>query len=416
MLREIAAAFGVCVTSAHKYVRTLERKGYLAVEAHAHRGIRLTRGRREWKVREEWRGDFEKRIGARLRDETDLARVFVIVRDEVRPWLDVGSAELFVHDAHRRELRGVEFFDIHHADLANPGGGDRSRDPLMEQALRRRKTANEAGHAAVPVIGRDRILGVLRLEEARPGRDMDEVKIARAAMAAAAIAPALEQGTLNAELRRRIRLQSALIALVRSINSAADFQKIVRDIYAIVGDLVDAPYFMIAVKNDDGQWLLLMETDHVDGRVFEDYTPHPVPIDHMGLRVLKDQPYYIQHRTPEEIRVLEAKGRQPSKEGWNPVGVVEKRSRSILCVRLISGGEMIGYVSAQSYRYNAYSVRDAEDLLLIGKYIGLALQNAWRRDRRWAELEGEIKQVVAATDRDLRPRLEALARKVVLQR
>ena len=36
-----------------------------------------------------------------------------------------------------------------------------------------------------------------------------------------------------------------------------------------------------------------------------------------------------------------------------------------------------GYLSAQSYGYNAYAIRDAEDLNLIGEYIGLALQRAW---------------------------------------
>ena len=103
------------------------------------------------------------------------------------------------------------------------------------------------------------------------------------------------------------------------------------------------------------------------------------PIENEAWPELQRRPWYILHRTPEQIRALEAGGEHPSAEGWNPVGITQKRSRSFLCVPLKTEGGMVGYLSAQSYEYNRYSIRDAEDLILIGEYVGLALRNAWRR-------------------------------------
>ena len=97
-LGEIATAFGVSVGSVSHYLRSLRRKGYLTVARYAHRGIRLTRGRREWKVRRSWQGEFDRRIGSKLEGETDLVRIFGTVGADLQAWLDVDRAELFVHD------------------------------------------------------------------------------------------------------------------------------------------------------------------------------------------------------------------------------------------------------------------------------------------------------------------------------
>ena len=421
-LKETASAFGISISNVQKYVAALGRKGYLTVERHAHRGIRLTRSRREWRVRRAWRGDFEERIGAKLRAETDLRRIFAIVRDGIRAWMDVERAELFVHEPQRRELRASSFYEVHPAGTAGTDPPAGAVDPVVGAALRKRKAVVEGSVAAFPVPGRDRALGVLRLEARGGGAGFDEAKVARAAMAAAALSPALEQGTLHEELRHRIRLQSALVTLIRTINSTADLPNILRDVYGIVGGLVDAPCFMIAVTDDEGRWWLLMSTDHADGRVVEDFTPHPViPVDNPALRVIRDHPYYILHRTPEQIREMEGIGAGPTKDGWSRLGV-PKRSRSILYVPLKTGGEAIGYLSVQSYAYNAYSLRDADDLILIGEYIGLALQGAWRKQtervrlasaqailERFRGLDGELARIAARETGAVRGPLEALA-------
>ncbi len=426
-LKETASAFGVSISNVQKYVAALGRKGYLTVERHAHRGIRLTRSRREWKVRRAWRGDFEERIGAKLRGETDLLRIFAIVRDGIRSWMDVERAELFVHEPQRRELRASSFYDVHPPGVAGSGPASGGADPVVGAALRKRKAVVEGSVAAFPVPGRDRVLGVLRLEARAGGPGFDEVKVARASMVAAALSPALEQATLHAELRRRIRLQSALVTLIRTINSTAELPNILRDVHGIVCGLVDAPCFMIAVTDDAGRWWLLMSTDRADGRVVEDFTPHPViPVDNPALRVIRDHPYYILHRTPEQIRELERTGAGPTKDGWSRLGI-PKRSRSILYVPLKTGGVSIGYLSVQSYAYNAYSLRDADDLILIGEYIGLALQNAWRKEKdlvrmqsartmldRFRGLDADLVHIAARGPAKLRGPLEALAALVEL--
>ncbi len=393
-IQEIATAFGICVSTTHKHVHVLRKKGYLDVSRYARRGIRPLQGRRAGKVRREWRGDFDRRVGEKLRGETELPRLFGIVREEVRAWLDVEKAELFVRDPRSRELKGEIFFGAHPTGTGDPAAG--AADTVTREAMNRRKLALAPPAAALPLPGRDRVPGVLRIEDRRPGAVIDDVKLARLAIAAAAIAPVLDRGALDAELRRRIRLQSALVTLARSVHATDDFQAIVGQVYGIVADLMDAPFFHVVVRDDAGQWWLLMETDHADGQVVEDLKPKPVdPVSNATIRALKDRPWYILHRTPAEVKALEALGDRPAPGGYKPEGIVGKRSRSLLGVPLATGGERIGYISAQSYRYNAYSVQDAEDLILLGEYLGLVLQRAWRREKEREGME-KLRGVVAA--------------------
>ena len=430
--REIADAFGISVSSVQEHLAALKRKQYLDVIPRVRRGIRLTRGRREWRVERTSRGEFEKRFGERLRRETDLQGLFTLVREEFPAWLGVGRAGLFVRDAARRAWRGEAFFERRPGEATTAAQAE-VRDPLLDAVLRRRRPAAEGTAAAVPVLARDRVLGALRLEDARnagpstgsgqagPG----EAAVTRAAMAAAALAAILERASLDAELRRGIRLQAALVALCRTLNSAGDLGRVLSDIYEIVAGLVPAEYFHIGAKDEDGQWWILLERDLVDGKPWE-YPGFQRAEMHTSeaKRAIQTQPFYIRHRTPEEIRVLEGKGPEhidPSSGGTS--GDVSKRGRSLLYVPLRTGGEIVGYFTAQSYSYNAYSIRNAEDLILVGEYIGLAVQNAWRREKERAGLErvrsilaafdgreGELKRAAARAGGAVRAPLESLAR------
>ena len=368
-LAEIAAAFGMSPPGAFKHVRALARKGCLVVSPGLHRGIRLKGGRRRWKVQGALRGDFDRRIGAKLAGETDLRRIFDVVAGDVRTWLDVERAELLVHDPAHRMLRGRAFYSPQSemdAEMNSCGRGlpaptrvaqnspeeiTRSRPDLSAEApgagaeaegrshnssssisdpgaglaagaLRRRKPAVAGGLAAVPVPASGRVAGVLVLTDRRAGRAFDETRLARAAMAAAALGPALEQAALGEELRRRIRLQAALAALCRTVNAVRDFQTVAREVHAIVRGLVDADYFEITVHDSD-RWWVLLESDTVDGVTKANDVPHVVdPVDNPGLRAIRTRPYYILHRTPAEIARLEGAGRAASADGWNPVGHV----------------------------------------------------------------------------------------------
>ena len=410
-LKEISSAFSVCIGTVQSHIRALQKKGYLSVESNVHRGIRLPTRKREWEAHREGRGDFEERIGSKLRAETDLRKIFATVRGDLQAWLGADRVDLFVYDVNRRELRGSSFFGVHfpgEPDVQQPesvadsisGLAFRRRKPVVETEAERTKVfETEAAArpglkacAAIPILGRDRVLGILRLDHNGNPGFFDEQATGRAAVSAAALAPALEQGTLHAELQTQIRLQSALVALCRTINSSRDFQKILHDVYDIVRGLVDTPVFIIAVKDDAGQWWFLLETDVIDGKEWEDNNPHRADIgQNEALRTLQIQPYYIKHRTPEEVRILESRGPNFTGAGWLPVGNVTRRSCSIMYVPLKSGGEMMGYLSSQSYQYNAYSIQDAESLMLIGEYIGLAVQNAWRKEKERARLDAAEK-------------------------
>ncbi len=415
LLREIAAAFSIAVGSVQDHLAALHRKGYLDVARRARRGIRLTRGKREWKVRRTWSGEFEKRFGDRLRGETDLPGLFALVREGFPAWLGAGTAALVVHDAARRAWRDESFFRANAAGAA-PGAHlpGEVRDPLLDAVLRRRRSAldspqvrddiahpsaspstpGERGGSrvlAVPVLERDRVLGALRIES----RELDDAVTTRAAMAAAELAPALARAALDAELRRGIRTQASLLELVRALNRSDALEPFIHSVYEIIARRIEVGYFTIAAMDDDGKWWTLLERDELDGRVWIDAKIQPaVAQRHEGVAAVRKSPFFIKHRTPEEIRVLEAKGPHVTAEGYVAAGFVHKRSRSLLYVPLRSHGVMMGHISVHSYRYNAFTVRHAEDLILIAEYVGLAVQHAWRRERERTELK-ELRLEVA---------------------
>ena len=443
ILREIAAAFSFSLSGAAKHVGILRKKGYLNVEPFAHRGIRLTSDRRAWKVRRERQSDFEKRIGSRLTGETDLGRIFTIVRDDLRAWIDIDRCDLLVEEPDRRKLRPGDLFGVpapSRSGAAGEGPGSGAvpappasaatralsdpDDPLAEAAFRRRRSAAGPEGVAIPVPGRDGPVGVLRLYDRRGAAAFDEVRMSRAETAADALGPALERARLDADLQRRIRMQAALIALCRTINAMDDLQRILHDTWEIVRRLVGTECGFVTVRDDWGVWWTLFLTDVIDGKNWEDSRIHPLrgTQHETVLREITDRSWYIKLRTPEEVAQMEAADTDVSRDGYIRQGNMKQRSRSFLYVPLKVGAEIIGYLSAQSYAFNAYSLRHAEDLAMISEYIGLAIQTAWRRNQERAKagkIKGDLLDPVraAAGDRalqgivqmetDLRRRIEA---------
>ena len=413
-LREIATAFDVSVPRVQAYLRIFRTKGYVATGRYVRRGIRPLGSRGAWKSRQSLQGDFDRRIGVKLREAVDLGRVFGIVRDDLRAWLGADGADLYLPDAHRRELRESAFY----ASL-KPGAPAMAA-PVAEagspvaRAFRRRRPVVEGGVAAIPVLGRERSLGVLRIDAklrgAAPSTPVDDAMLSRVGMAAAALAPALERAALHADLQKSIRAQTALIELVRAVNSVRGFRDFLREVNRIVNTMVDATLFLIGARDESGQWWMLMETDEAeDGKRFESTAPRTIVIGHWeALSAIQVRPWWLRNRTPEEVRTLEAQGPSVTSTGFE-----HRRSRSILYVPLRVAGETVGFISAQSYRYNAYSIREAEELVLIGEYVGMAVRSALRdeqaragreRDRlrleRLDREEAEARTLPAADDRE----------------
>ncbi len=424
MLREIGAAFGVSVACSRQHLRALARKGYVSMARYAHRGVRLERNRREWRLGRVWQGEFDRRFGAWIAGETDLRKICDRIRGDLRAWLDVGRADLLLYDPRQHRLRPASSFG------ASPAGNATGQEPpavdaLADRALKRRRPVVEPNveRAVVPVLGRDRVLGVLRLD-AHPRGGIDEAVISRAVLAAAALTPALERATLGAELRHQTRLQAALTRLIQVVNSARDLRRILRDVEGIVRGMVEAPVFLFVVRDDEGRWWTLLETDEIGGERVERIGPNLSLITdaNEAVRAIQTAPHWIRHRTPEEVRALESTGPVATGNGLVGFGHVTKRSASILYVPLRTGGRLIGSLSVQSYRHDAYTLRDAEDLTLVGEYLGLVAQASLReefgrerqasereRQERCDRLPEELTALATVPAAEVRRRLRALA-------
>ena len=63
---------------------------------------------------------------------------------------------------------------------------------------------------------------------------------------------------------------------------------------------------------------------------------------------------------------------------WTPVGNPKRRSASLLFVPIWHGATYAGAMSVQSYEPNSYDEADAERLVVVADYIGLAIRHTRR--------------------------------------
>jgi transcriptional regulator with GAF, ATPase, and Fis domain len=170
------------------------------------------------------------------------------------------------------------------------------------------------------------------------------------------------------------RLRRSLLELVRQLAEDPDLGKLLRVIFETACAILPVDAMYVALLRRDGRYLKLLETDLDDAgrRVF--CARRPMQNTSEVLRTLDRERYVLIHRTAAELRRL-GKGFADG-EPWTPVGNPRRRSASLLFVPVWFGAAYAGAISVQSYRRNAYRPEDAERLILVAEYVGLALRHA----------------------------------------
>lgn len=229
-----------------------------------------------------------------------------------------------------------------------------------------------------------------------PAPDSEELETLERVLRAG-LPTALEVGRLQsvlAQLAEAERLQRALFSIADLASGEGDASELIAGVHAILGDLMYAENFYIA--------LLDAERDTLMFPYFRDSADNECPP--IGTSIPRSE--YLGSLTDQVFR-LGKPLMGPSTELLRQVGLPERsctfgpQSLDWLGIPLLRGGEVFGVVVVQSYDpEHRYSTHDRTLLTYVAQHIGTALERKLARD--------ELERHVAQRTDELRVANEAL--------
>ncbi|AFU99309.1 sensor domain-containing phosphodiesterase [Simiduia agarivorans] len=190
------------------------------------------------------------------------------------------------------------------------------------------------------------------------------------------------------------KLQAALFKIADVSSSTTDMETFYKQIHKIVGQLIYAKYFFIALI-DDNQPGMLHFPYYADNR---DRVPGPRPMgNHLSEWVIHNvKPMLV---TPDNIakisKKIQIKGKQPV--SW-------------LGVPLIIEGDAVGVLAVQTYDTDFVLGREEEELLTyVSHHVATALQRKSARDaleRRVEQRTQELREVNLSLEAQIEKRRE----------
>ncbi len=171
---------------------------------------------------------------------------------------------------------------------------------------------------------------------------------------------------------RAERVQAALYRIAELASAAQDMQEFYREVHAVVGELMFARNFFIALYDDERQ--LISWPYYVDEFDFD--TPDPNRWDAFGEGEARGVTAYVL-RTREPQLVGQARLHELIERGEIELRGIDTDESSWLGVPLEADGRALGVVAVQSYTRDVqYTEKDKELLEFVGRHIGVALSRA----------------------------------------
>jgi GAF domain-containing protein len=383
-LQEIADRFKKSTGAVQTTLDALRAKGYIEIVPRKARGIQLTERGALQEVRVT---ELRAALEAALEEAAELPTLFHAAQGGLPKAFRMEQGILWVRDTPRRRFLGPRDFGI------DPPDGFRDELPLKAQALPGplwvldRAKVNETALAAlfaphvksfliVPVREGEELLGVLAFTSSRAQKAEDDGAAEASQAAADLLVGPIRRAAAQFRLQEDLKLHRLLLDLVKQLAGDLELSSLLQRIFRLIEKLVSVDAMFIAVRRPDGRYEAILETDldDSDRRVFFPVPRLMEPDKSRVAESVEEQRYVLINRSPEELQKLQ--GKVASGDPWYPVGNPARRSASLLYVPMWFGDEFQGMMSVQSYRMNAYRHEDAERLLVIGEYVGLAVRNA----------------------------------------
>lgn len=260
----------------------------------------------------------------------------------------------------------------------------RRDDPGLSEATRQGMDAYHwRSLLVVPLVNKGQAVGVVELGERRSERDFgpDAIRLAESLANQAAVA--LENARLFEETRRRADQLALLNRVASALSQTLDLDQLLEVIYREIKTVLHADAFYIALYD--------IATDELNYRIrIDEDVREPAERRRLvpGITAL-----VIQSKKPLLIRDWELeKDNYPPLKVWGTMKV----PRAWLSVPLIFRDTVVGVVSLQSYRANAFGEEEKSLLVTIADQAAVAVEKA----RLFTETEHRLQRLHALGDID----------------
>jgi len=242
---------------------------------------------------------------------------------------------------------------------------------------------------ALPLISKGRVIGAMTIQSARPTAFSQEDITALRTMADQ-LANAIENAHLHEEQHRRLAELSALYEIGRAITAFLDPRELIEAVYEQASRFTNTSHFYIAL------WDRNTDTIRLPVVVERKHKYYNQEVDWEGL-----VGWVLRHREPLLIDDIDREEALPPTA--KPLLVGKVRPLSLVLVPLAVGEQVIGALSVQSERRNAYTQQDLDFLTAVASQVAVALQNAqlYAETRRRAEEMAALNAVAARLGQSL---------------
>jgi diguanylate cyclase (GGDEF)-like protein len=318
-----------------------------------------------------------------LSSELELSRLLQAILERATSLLDAVGGQLGLYEPDLNDIVIVASHNMgsnytgSHMQIGEGATGivAKNRQPLtidnyQQWENRSPNYANFNWHAVIsaPMMIANRLVGVITIADKDPNRlfDQDDQRLLYLLTQQAAIA------VENARLYQSVKLAADRRLILHEVSQAivaakVDAEAIYKAIHQAAERLMPTESFVLCMLNPSNQTIEAVYLTDRGGRAKNQVFP---PGEGMSGYVIASGKSLIIH----DMLVEEQSARQNGLEfiHFGSPDVI----RSILAVPMQLGGEVIGAISTQSYRPNAYNEEDLTLLEMLASYAAIALENS----------------------------------------
>jgi signal transduction histidine kinase len=318
-----------------------------------------------------------QRVSATVLSEVDLESMLQTIVDEAMKLIGASAAVIRLVDRESTNLRIIALAGERdsllsrdampvHGSLA--GYSFRSGEPVISNNIAQdtrissdlRQSSKLRSLLIVPLIVREAAIGALLVSDRLRGPFTHEDQRLLSLFADQA-ATAIEHAQLYRQAQHQIAELAALHRISNVISSSLEIEDVFMAIYHEIRQVMTTDAFLIGLARPDG----LFDIDFIiDGG--QRFAPrHAFDLSSPMARARHERRAVI-------ISDIHAEGVPPV----HTVGHPQTRVRSIVTAPLLKGNEVVGLLSAQSYKPDTYQEGDAQLLMTIANHAVVAVEHA----------------------------------------
>ncbi len=254
------------------------------------------------------------------------------------------------------------------------------------------------------LVSKERLRGLLAVTNTQRRDAFDANARQILALFAHQAVVAIENTQLVAEVQLRLQESLALQKIGQEIAGLLQMHDLIPAIYRQILQVMEATSFILAVRDYESDSLMLLSPID-ESRVLPDMAIEPRGI--LG--------WIINHRQSLRWGNVQEELADHPEISFQMIGGDQVIPRSLLAVPLQVGNQVIGAISVQSPRLDAYNENDERFLTALANDVAIAVQNARLYDevehkaQELQQKQSELQGLVAAVSQRLQPPVEALA-------